>query len=277
MLTFTCLDAVSEAGGPRPNEDALGWNGRAAWVIDGATTLIDDTRSVSSGRLFAQTVSSLLADEAGGDASVQSWVARVLAAAEERLQRADEPDLTAAASASAAAAIVRLGAESIEYLLFGDCVVLIWRHDSIVEHKDTRLNALDEIAVAQLARELRAGKSADEARSSIRGVLEDHRELINVPEGYPSLTLDGAGLAMANKGESAVQAGDRVLLVSDGMGDAVDLFKLATWQDLSRQTVSLADVLAEMRALEEEDSNLLQYPRLKRADDASAVLLEIVE
>lgn len=277
MLSFTCLDSISEAGGSRLNEDALGWSSRAAWVIDGATTLGSDTRSVSSGRLFAQTVSTLLADTADGDTSVQSWIPQVLATAHERFLNAGESDLAAAASASAAAAIVRLGSAFLEYSLFGDCVVCIWRRDSIVEHRDSRLDDLDDIAIAQLARKLRAGETLEEARSSIRGILEEHRDMLNAPTGYPSLTLDGAGLAMAKNSESRVQAGDRVLLVSDGMSDVVDLFKIVTWQDLIRQTVSLTDALSEMRAVETKDSNLLRYPRLKTADDASAILLEIVE
>ena len=275
MFTFECLDAVSEAGGPRPNEDALGWNAGAAWVIDGATTLEDDARAVSGGKLLAETISSFLLTQAGGTAPVRSLLPEVLKAAQERLRDGDASDLEAAASASAAAAIVRLGPAFLEYLVFGDCVVSVRRGDTIVEYRDPRLDTLDDIAIAELSRRLERGESADEARSFIQGILERHRDLLNMPDGYPSLTLDGAGLMLAASGESAVEPGDRVLLLSDGMSDAVDLFEIVTWRDLFEQVVSLPETLAEMRVVEAMDSSLVRYPRLKKSDDASAILLEI--
>ena len=65
------------------------------------------------------------------------------------------------------------------------------------------------------------------------------------------------------------------MLLSDGASRLVDLFELATWEEL----LALLDengpdeLLRQVRAAEATDPEGRQWPRTKRSDDASAAYL----
>jgi hypothetical protein len=67
----------------------------------------------------------------------------------------------------------------------------------------------------------------------------------------------------------------RAVLLSDGASRLVDLFELATWEEL----LALLDengpdeLLRQVRAAEAVDAEGRQWPRTKRSDDATAVYL----
>jgi hypothetical protein len=68
------------------------------------------------------------------------------------------------------------------------------------------------------------------------------------------------------------------LLCSDGFADSVDNYALHTAADLIARAErdGLRPLLAEIRHIEREiDPNGLQFPRYKRSDDASAILLSV--
>jgi hypothetical protein len=71
----------------------------------------------------------------------------------------------------------------------------------------------------------------------------------------------------------------RAVLLSDGASRLVDLFKLATWEEL----VALLDengpdgLLHQIRAAEAIDPEGRQWPRTKHSDDATAVYLVLDE
>jgi hypothetical protein len=67
----------------------------------------------------------------------------------------------------------------------------------------------------------------------------------------------------------------RAVLLSDGASRLVDLFELATWEEL----LALLDengpeeLLRQVRAAEAVDPEGRQWPRTKQSDDATAVYL----
>jgi serine/threonine protein phosphatase PrpC len=68
------------------------------------------------------------------------------------------------------------------------------------------------------------------------------------------------------------------LLCSDGFADIVDNYALHTAAGLMERAErdGLAGLLSEIRRIERDiDPNGLQYPRYKRSDDASAVLVRV--
>ncbi len=69
----------------------------------------------------------------------------------------------------------------------------------------------------------------------------------------------------------------RILLVSDGYYRLVDHYGAASDAELVRRTAELgADaMLQQLRAIETADPMATQYPRLKIADDATALLIAV--
>ena len=65
----------------------------------------------------------------------------------------------------------------------------------------------------------------------------------------------------------------RALLVSDGFEAAIDDYALYDGAALMAAAGDLEAVLAEVRAVENDDPDLTRFPRFKRSDDATAMLV----
>lgn len=273
------VDRVCTKGpGAAANEDAFGFSRQCAMVVDGATTLGSSQSGASPGRLLAETVcdvaTALCAEysAAGWDA----WFNEVLAQASARIARETEPDLLGARTSAAAAFVHVVDGHLLDFCLFGDCTLIV-RHPEgpISAFSDERLQKLDAVSIGFLHERLLALGSLDQARNATMPILQRHRDMMNTPQGYPSLTLDGAGVGLAKRGAVPVQPGSRVLLATDGLAEAVTLFNIACWEDLLTGRLSLSDAEEALRLAQEEDPNCMVYPRLKKGDDSTGLLLEL--
>jgi hypothetical protein len=69
----------------------------------------------------------------------------------------------------------------------------------------------------------------------------------------------------------------RAVLLSDGASRLVDLFELATWEELLALLYESGpdELLRQVRAAVAVDPEGRQWPRTKRSDDATAVYLAL--
>jgi hypothetical protein len=67
------------------------------------------------------------------------------------------------------------------------------------------------------------------------------------------------------------------VLLSDGASRLVDLFELATWEELLAllDQSGPGELLRQVRATEAVDAEGRQWPRTKHSDDATAVYLVV--
>lgn len=277
---FRLLDRISTKGqGARANEDAIGFGSRCATVVDGATSLDSTQSTVSIGGLLAKTICSAASRLCGEYATAgwDVWLGRVLVEAALEM-RAEIGEVPSSAHPSAAAAFVQLSDNHrLDYCLFGDCVMAVRESGRPTEvFSDERLDRLDAIAIGILQEEILRTGDIEVARQTVMPVLRRHRNMMNTPEGYPALTLDGAGLRSAVRGTLTLSRGSRILLASDGLVQAAGLFELVAWDDLVKGSVTLSEAELSLRREQEQDSQCTMYPRLKKGDDATGLLLEIV-
>ncbi len=109
--------------------------------------------------------------------------------------------------------------------------------------------------LAEFAPELRAGRAKR-----------------NRPDGYSILECSRDSLALPDVIDLGWPAD--ILLCTDGYYRAVDHYDLFNGaQLLDASAASVDRVLADLRAVETEDSDCRRYPRFKPADDATAVML----
>jgi hypothetical protein len=86
---------------------------------------------------------------------------------------------------------------------------------------------------------------------------------------------DPQAASQAVTGTLAGRSLQRAVLLSDGASRLVDLFELATWEEL----LALLDengpeeLLRQVRTAEAVDAEGRQWPRTKRSDNATAVYL----
>jgi len=131
-----------------------------------------------------------------------------------------------------------------------------------------------------LAREARARRDGgitdtEELLTAFRPHMALSRRRRNQPDGYSILEADAAALNMPeffNLPES-----DVFLLCTDGFYRAVDHYGLYSNESLVTRCAEeggVEAVLREVRAIEASDPSCDKYPRLKPADDATAVILK---
>ncbi len=105
-----------------------------------------------------------------------------------------------------------------------------------------------------------------------------HRARYNRGEGGPWVFGPHAHCAgYARRGWAAAPAGTLVLLATDGflaLGSDYLRYDAHALVAAARER-GLADLLAELRAIEADDPDGVLYPRFKTSDDATALLVEV--
>jgi hypothetical protein len=282
---FTDVMGVSEAGSSSvPNQDRWGHTEDAIWVIDGATNL--DKIAVSpcgdDGEWIATALNDILL---AVDWNQYSSIADILQMAilslrHQYLEWMNDAAQKPSTYPSAAIAIVRrLDDSKLEYLVLGDCSITITnKTERYFTNRD--IMDLDAVAISELATLMKSGLSFTEARAGISETLTKNRNLMNTTGGYWIVSLDPTSPAHAKQGviEDADEA--EIILASDGFSRFWDLFEMGVQGQDSYtkiKDVGLLQSLNLLRRTEQDDADMIKYPRFKVSDDASVVICKFVE
>lgn len=285
MTIFTLHSAIS-APGARNNEDAYGiWPDaqapRAAWVLDGVTGINDRALlpGPSDAAWFVAQVQEVLPTLLAVQ-PIHDLLTALIAALADRHEKSwlngKGPDGHETPAASFA--LLRQLGDRIEIARLGDCLVLL-------EHNDGRVQLLDDAVLNDIEAGLQAEVLAmrdlgitgaavilHEMKPSLRAV----RERRNKPGGYGVLAADPACLDLLQLDSFPADGLRSILMVSDGYYRLVDIYGAMTDTDLLHRTAASGaeTMLAELRAIEAADPRGERHPRLKMADDATALLLQ---
>lgn len=287
LTSFTLHSAVT-APGSKTNEDAYSlWPDAteplAAWVLDGVTGIND--RALLPGPTDAawfvtqvqETLPALLAIAV--DRPAPDLIARLCDALAIRQDAAWlSPDGAAGHETPAASFVLcrQLGA-GLEVARLGDCLVLLeWMDGHVQLLDDPALAAIEADLKARILH-LRAKGVADPAATlgAMMPMLRDIRRRRNIAGGYGVLTADQGCLALLQVDRFPAEDLRSILLVSDGYYRLVDVYGAMPDAELLRRTSESGaeKMLTELRAIEAADPHGALHPRLKIADDATALLL----
>jgi hypothetical protein len=181
-------------------------------------------------------------------------------------------DLTHPGTPSATVVLLRALEERADYLALADATLLLDTLEGLKVVSDERVN--------QLAGKERAAANQVPVGSALKlrrraQLTRALRRTRNRPGGYWVAAADPQAASQAVTGTLPSKSLQRAVLLSDGASRLVDLFELATWEEL----LALLDengpdeLLRQVRAAEATDPEGRQWPRTKRSDDASAVYL----
>lgn len=279
------LDSLSDAGHPdKPNEDAMGHSDAHAWVIDGAT-------GVGEGNLLAE-------------ASDAAWLARYASAhfgAEAARHGADLASLTHQAIEdlarrfealrqrepigryelpSAAMIMAHWDGAVLRCANFADCMMVVLT-DSGQSHvfggaHHDRL-ASGRARTAALLAQLQPGQTAFDL-PEVMAYLRAARNRQNTEDGYWILGLDPHAVRHMRQWRLPLAEPATALLMSDGFAALAADYDQMTLTEMvaTAREKGLAPLLAALREVEHVgDPQARLYPRFKRCDDATSMLLRL--
>jgi hypothetical protein len=281
-MALELIDALSAPGHPeKPNDDAWGHVGRMAVVFDGATGLGEsllpgDSDAAWLARLGAERIAAhagrLAAHEALSAAAAEVEAAYLR---ERSRPPADNYEVPFASMMLVEAS----GRGGLDALWFGDCAALVLRPGEGCEVVGEAFGrrAAEAASAVRLASAHGRNPAAASVDPAFLPALRASRSRYNT-EGGPWIFGPMRQCAdKAKRGAFAAPSGSLVLLASDGF--------LALGCDYQRYDADglvaaaaergLADLLAELRAIEQGDAEGARYPRFKTSDDATAVLLRV--
>ena len=216
-----------------------------------------------------------------GRGNIRDWL-RAAAADTEKSFRAlrKRPPVENYEIAYASAVMVAPEDGALHVLWFGDCAALLRNQDgALALLGDTMDRRESERArVERLAKPGGRGPAAAGVRDEFLPALRAARNFVNT-DGDWLFAPDVRCADHAREARVAVASGSLVLLASDGFLALASDYERYTPETLfaAAKTRGLAALGEELRAIEASDPDGLRFPRFKRSDDATALLLALRE
>jgi serine/threonine protein phosphatase PrpC len=267
----------------KANEDSFAVAGKAAAVFDGATGLgerlmpgpSDAAWIAQFGARRFRAYAEAGAKDAQGD--IRDWLRGAAADAEKSykaLRRRAPVENYEIAYASAVMAAIEY--DGLHVLWFGDCAALL-RDESgaftllgdIMTKRDS-----ERARVEMLSQSTGRGPAAPGVRDEFLPALRHARNRVNTADEW----LFAPDIRCADHAKHArvtVTPGSQLLLASDGflaLASDYDAYAPETLLAACAER-GLAALAEELRAIEASDPDGVRFPRFKRSDDATALLL----
>ena len=280
-MTFELLDSLSLPGdAAKPNEDAFGHDATSAVVLDGATPLGDGLMpGPSDAAWIAQFgVRRLLAHLRDGEGARKALRGALADAQKsfEALRRHPPEEMWQTPCASMMLAVA--GEGGVEFLSFGDCAALVQPEGGAVmvvgETFDKR--AAEAKRAQTIAKEKNLSPASGLSRPEFLGALRATRNRINSGNTW-LFSPDAKAASHAARRIVKAAAGTKLLLASDGFLALASDYGAYGADSLMQAAVEkgLKVLGEELRAIEAGDAGGDRFPRFKKSDDATALLLKI--
>ena len=280
------LETLTDPGNPdKANEDAFGYEGAHAWVIDGATDVADGPwiGAETGAHWLAHQASALFGANAARYGADHHGLVRftIETLAHRFKQERLRPPNGRHEWPSAAMAMIHAGEDKLACANFADCGLILLDDESDearvfgVKHTSREARAMSR--TAELIAALAPGERPFD-NAAVMDYLRGHRRRQNTDEGYWILGIDPEAAAHMRYWEVPLARPVTGLLFSDGFGSLVFDYHRIDPATLVRRAAlgGLRSIVAEVRHVEAmEDPDCLSYPRFKRHDDATAVLFRI--
>ena len=273
---LTLFESISLAGDrKKQNDDACGYTGPRAWVIDGATDLHDTPllASATDASWLAQHLNRRLYECFGND-----WIAEFtrLSAQAAGVFRSfvDKPYERWQSPIASVLMILERGDEIMGGDL-GDCRFIALGADGAVHVHGGVPDAADDES-ERAAQQIDPHKPLLERTETI-ALLRRQRAAINRPGAEWTFGLEPECGNHLRGWRFKVQRPAHLLLMTDGFSALMDRYRVYDAQGLVRAALDkgLHELGIELRTIEAADASGAKHPRFKASDDATALLLRL--
>ena len=165
-------------------------------------------------------------------------------------------------------------------LWYGDCAALVQRPGAPVEIVGAAIErrAGEETAAQRFIAETGQDPVTALQHAEAIRLFRAGRANVNTPAGEWLFSPMAAASEHVGRARIAAPAGSLVLLCTDGFLALASNYRALAVGALVDAAChrGLADLAAELRRIEEEDATGRRFPRFKKSDDATAVLVKLV-
>jgi hypothetical protein len=274
MLTF--VEAISIAGDrAKQNDDACGFAGKRAWVLDGATDLHDAplTRAPSDASWIAHFANAWLH---GAEGDMREQVRSASAAAAHAFAQVTKGvSFERWQSPISSLLIVEEADEGVRGLDLGDSRVFALGADGAVFVAGGPEDAADE-ETAMAAQQTDKDKPLLQRADTI-AKLRVGRAALNRPDTRWTFGIDPTCADYARSFSFQLARPAHLLLMTDGFSALSDRYGAYAASALVEAVLvkGLHELGREVRAIEHEDAGSSKHPRFKKSDDATALLMRL--
>ncbi len=281
-MPFDLVDSMSVPADPaKPNEDAFAAEATAAVVFDGATGLGEMLLPGPSDAAWIAHFGArrLLAHRRDGEAPKDA-LRLALADAEKSFAGLRwRPPKDTWEIPFASMMFVSATENGFEALWFGDCAALVLRANEDVEIVGEAFDkrAAEARRVKMMAEAKGLAPAGGVSRAEFLPLLRAARNKVNTREGGWLFSPDPRAADHVASKRVAAPPGTLVLLATDGFLALASDYGAYSAQGLVEavRDKGLRALSEELRVLEDGDAEGRRFPRLKKSDDATAVLLRM--
>lgn len=273
------VQVCSERGSSLINEDAFILNEKAQiyGVVDGATSVspYQNAKGETGGYIASQLLATFF-QQASKTQSLRDIVLEANQALRSAMVEAGVDVSQKADLWCAAFIIVRINETNIEYIQAGDCMLF-------AKYEDNTIRVMTHSQVAHLdgrtlkkAMDLR--KHGKTSRDHLLPTLRANRTKANTLSGYSVLNGEPPFADFLEAGTFNRACLSKLYLISDGLFSPTESAdKKINWEQMIDQIdkKGLSSYTKELIATEEADPECIRYPRLKRSDDKTGIIIDL--
>ncbi|AZN43263.1 GNAT family N-acetyltransferase [Paenibacillus albus] len=279
------IKAATQPGNPlKPNEDALVLNTRQRiyGVIDGVSSMSGyyDEEGHSGGWIAAQLLAEELSEDTAPELDMRAAVLRANSRLLQRMMEAGIDTSEKWKRWGAVFAVVKLHEGFFEYVQSGDCMLFVRYSDGSIRVLTRNQVAGFDLQSLTIRQELKdAGTMTDEEVDvCMRPIYVGNRNRANTLEGFSVMNGDPNLASFMEYGHVSLANVQRIYAVSDGMFHFIENESDpnvwgAFLGGLEQQGIEA--YMAELAEQEALDPLCVKYPRHKKSDDKSAVIVEL--
>lgn len=285
MAKISVIEGLSLPGSPdRPNEDAYGATSAIAFVLDGVTGLADtplvDPKSDAAWVSHAAR-ELLLRHGATFDGDMRALVGKVAQEITARFERErSRPPAERYELPWTTISIIGVTPGHLHVGYLGDSRIVAETSDDEIHNfgaHPTRTVFEQKLSQRVSAASKEQGLNVATIRATVLPELRRARNTVNTPNGFWLLGADPASGPNTGVTSLALSGPATILLATDGFYALKEDYEIFDDRDLvaTAQTIGLHQMAQQLRAIENDDPYGQRYPRMKKSDDATALLVRV--
>jgi serine/threonine protein phosphatase PrpC len=283
MAQLRVLDEISLPGSPtRANEDSYGSTGTIAFVLDGVTGLADAPllAGPSDAAWVAAAARDLFLEYGPGRASDLRGLIRLVA--EGIVKRFEHERSRAPAERYelpwTTLSMIGIAGNTLHIAYLGDSRVLVETAEGEVHNFGTHptRTAFEQRMSAKFVAQGK-GIGVEAMRATVLPEMRRIRNTVNTQGGFWLLGADPEAAAHAGVTSLTLSGPATVMLTTDGFYALKEDYEVFDDRDLvaTAQTLGFAQMGAQLRRIEDEDPEGKRFARMKKSDDATALLVRV--